>query len=67
MDLPILSLTPKQLALRALESMPDDIAMDVLQEKLDDILDFWTRIRDAKPEDFVSPEEVKKRFAKWLK
>ena len=67
MDLPILALTPKQIALRALEKMPDDIGADALREELEDILQFWVRVRSATPEDLVSNDEVKKRFEKWLK
>ncbi|MDB5289232.1 MAG: hypothetical protein JWL69_473 [Phycisphaerales bacterium] len=61
-----LAVSPKQRVEALLKSLPDDCALEDIQYHLLMIQKLEKRIAAADKGNFLSPEDVEKRFNKWL-
>jgi hypothetical protein len=60
------AVSPKQRVEALLKNLPDDCTLEDIQYHLLVIQKLEKRIAEADKGSFLSPEEVEKRFNKWL-
>ena len=62
-----LAVSPKQRVEALLKSLPDDCTLEDVQYQLLLIQNLEERIATADKGSFLSPQDVEKRFNKWLR